>query len=356
MFSTEPSPADSAEVRDLAATLMDSLKSGSSFESLATTYSDDQGSAEKGGDLGFFGKGAMVKPFEEAAFAAKKGEIVGPVKSNFGLHIIQVEDKKFEDGEQKVKARHILLKFKASRSTQEAARDNANYFAEVASEEGFTTTANIDKIEIDTTDYFSDTGFIPSLGMQKRIAMSAFNKKIDENSKVYFIDGKGYLVYKLVGIQAEKVKSLEEVRQTIVTKLKRELQYEKAKLAAQQAREKIQLPEDLERIATEDSLEVKTTNSFTRDGNITGVGRDPVFAGAAMALDENEVSQPVKGTRGYYLIRSKEKTPFDEEGFKAQREQLKAQILETKRRSVYSNWVTNMKENANIEDYRYVFF
>jgi peptidyl-prolyl cis-trans isomerase D len=67
-------------------------KNPKSFAEVAKKESQDPGSAAKGGDLGFFGRGAMVKPFEEAAFAAKKGEIVGPVASDFGYHVIEVTD------------------------------------------------------------------------------------------------------------------------------------------------------------------------------------------------------------------------------------------------------------------------
>ncbi|HET9576499.1 MAG TPA: SurA N-terminal domain-containing protein [Usitatibacter sp.] len=67
-------------------------KNPKSFADVAKKESQDPGSAVQGGDLGFFGKGAMVKPFEEAAFSAKKDEIIGPVKSDFGYHVIKVTD------------------------------------------------------------------------------------------------------------------------------------------------------------------------------------------------------------------------------------------------------------------------
>jgi peptidyl-prolyl cis-trans isomerase D len=69
-------------------------KAPKTFADVAKKESQDTGSAAQGGDLGFFGPGAMVKPFEQAAFAAKKGEIVGPVASDFGFHVIQVTDVK----------------------------------------------------------------------------------------------------------------------------------------------------------------------------------------------------------------------------------------------------------------------
>jgi foldase protein PrsA len=70
------------------------LKAGKDFAEVAKTYSEDAGSASKGGDLGFFGRGRMVKEFEQAAFAAKVGEVVGPIKSQYGYHIIKVTERK----------------------------------------------------------------------------------------------------------------------------------------------------------------------------------------------------------------------------------------------------------------------
>jgi len=89
---------DEAEARELADELYAELKADpSQFSALASKYSDDDGSAGKGGDLGFFSKGRMVKPFEEAAFELEKpGDLAGPVKTRFGFHIIRLDDKKGE--------------------------------------------------------------------------------------------------------------------------------------------------------------------------------------------------------------------------------------------------------------------
>ncbi|MBV9439581.1 MAG: peptidylprolyl isomerase [Candidatus Eremiobacteraeota bacterium] len=70
------------------------IKSGGSWDTLAKQYSTDPSSKDKGGELGFFGRGQMVPQFQDAAFGANVGQIVGPVKSPFGYHIIQVEEKK----------------------------------------------------------------------------------------------------------------------------------------------------------------------------------------------------------------------------------------------------------------------
>jgi parvulin-like peptidyl-prolyl isomerase len=70
------------------------LEDGANFAKLAKKYSQDPGSAQKGGDLGCLGKGETVPDFEEAAFGAKQGEIVGPVKTQFGYHVLEVTDVK----------------------------------------------------------------------------------------------------------------------------------------------------------------------------------------------------------------------------------------------------------------------
>ena len=76
------------EKESLAKEILERIKKGESFAKLAEQYSTD-GSRRRGGDLGFFGKGMMVKPFEEAAFALEKGQVSGLVKTQFGYHIIK---------------------------------------------------------------------------------------------------------------------------------------------------------------------------------------------------------------------------------------------------------------------------
>ncbi|HWT06153.1 MAG TPA: peptidylprolyl isomerase [Xanthomonadales bacterium] len=82
--------ADAAKAKEVLA----KLKAGGSWDALAKQYSTDPASKDKGGELGFFGRGQMVGPFQDAAFGAKVGQVVGPVKSPFGYHVIQVEEKK----------------------------------------------------------------------------------------------------------------------------------------------------------------------------------------------------------------------------------------------------------------------
>jgi len=108
IFSTTATAKDSSEIRELADDILQRIQDGDDFGELAEIYSEDPGSKDKGGVLGFFSKGVMVKAFEDAAFSGKPGEIVGPIQTQHGLHIIKIEEKKTENSEEKVNARHIL--------------------------------------------------------------------------------------------------------------------------------------------------------------------------------------------------------------------------------------------------------
>ena len=92
------------------------VRAGEDFASLAKEFSQDPGSRAQGGDLGWFGRGQMVKPFEEAAFALKEGEVSGVVESQFGYHIIKTESRRTQTGgdgkpAEEVRARHILVRY-----------------------------------------------------------------------------------------------------------------------------------------------------------------------------------------------------------------------------------------------------
>ena len=103
------------------------LQEGGDFNSLASMHSDDTYNAQNGGDLGWFGRGAMVPEFEQLAFSLGVGEIGGPLKTKFGYHIIKVDEVKSEESEEdkEVKARHILFRFQTTQEYLDDKLENA---------------------------------------------------------------------------------------------------------------------------------------------------------------------------------------------------------------------------------------
>lgn len=127
-FEIKAGPEDEAVAKEKTeGILKEALAEGADFGALAQKYSED-GSAANGGNLGWFGKGQMVKEFEEAAFAGEKGKVIPKViKTEFGYHVVKVEDKK-EDGSE-VNASHIIVTFKVGQATVDAMKKKVETIA-----------------------------------------------------------------------------------------------------------------------------------------------------------------------------------------------------------------------------------
>lgn len=110
---------DTKEARAKIEDILKRARAGEDFAALAREYSQDRGSKPEGGELGWFGRGVMIKPFEDAAFALKPGEVSGVVETVFGYHIIQVEERRTQAGDdgkpvEQVRARHILVRYNSA--------------------------------------------------------------------------------------------------------------------------------------------------------------------------------------------------------------------------------------------------
>ena len=357
LFEYLPSLADSIQTRQDIQDIYDQIIQGADFEELAKE-SDDSGSKDKGGDLGYFGKGTMVKPFEDAAFSAQVGDVVGPIETQHGLHVIEVLDRKMEDGEIKVHARHILLQYKASPETYDGIMDKSDYlydeatktkgqhFAEIAEQEGLT---------VRETPLFQEGGFVPGIGMSARVQFFAFNEKLNWISQPMRA-GENTIVFRISEIQKPHYKPLEDVTSTIENTIQKDKQKSKAGDHCHQVWSKISGGMKFEDAAQQDSLEIFETGLISLQSYISRVGRDAHFSGAAFQLKVGEVSQPVEGTRGYYLINVFQRIDFDEDTYETEKESQKQRLLQQKQQMIMMAYIDNLKEEADIEDYRNQYF
>ncbi len=343
--------ADSQAVDELAAELLAEARGGADFSELARLNSQDPGSAPKGGDLGFFARGAMVKAFEEAAFSGKPGDIIGPVATQFGLHIIKVGERKKEEGEDKVQASHILLKYEMSPRTREALQEEAAYIAEAAKEQDLKSVAAAENIKLERTEPFTAGGFIPGIGMEPRLSGFVFRSKKGAVSDVIYAE-RGYIVVRVADIIPEHIKSWSDSRETITAKLKNDKAMELARQKCQALYEQAKSTGSLAGAAAQIGAQVQQAADFTFSSYVAGIGREPRFVGAAFGLQPGAISEPVEGTRGYYLIKLLSKNSINEQEFEAQKEPLRAQLMQRKQQSIFGQWYTGLKDKADIKDFR----
>lgn len=331
--------------------LYNRLVAGENFSALAKEFSTDQGSAKKGGDLGYFAKGMMVKEFENACFNGKVGEVQKPIKTNYGYHIIKVTDRT----DKKYVVEKIVNKIKQSASSKDRNYNNANDFSYLAKKNDFDQEAKLLNYKVQETPLFvENTGSIPSIGTSERLVKFAFANSVNSIGDPFKVPS-GYVVVKITESTSEKFRPFDEVKTQLKPIVMREMKFEKIKGMAENLFKKI--GGDLNKVSSIDSrIMVQQTGNFTPASTVPNIGRDYGFINAAQKLDVNKISEPVKGLRGYYLIKVSKRTPFDKTIYSAQSSNIRNMLFQEKRSRFLNQWVTDIKKSADIVDNRYLFY
>ncbi|MDD3050440.1 MAG: peptidylprolyl isomerase [Candidatus Cloacimonetes bacterium] len=354
-MSLEPSIADKNALRDSAMTIYQMAKSGESFEQLARDYSEDN-SAANGGDLGFFGKGKMVPEFETTAFALNVGEISEPVLSQFGYHIIKLEEKrKAEDGSDEVRARHILFKLSASEKTKNDHKLKTDEFYALTKEKGIEAAAKEMALSVsETPEFYENATYISGIGREEALVKFAFDNevgavanKIENSRNDVFISEVSFKI----GTHYEEY---DKAKARIESKIKNERQVaaviEKAKLFAESNEQSNYLAQ-----ATKDGWEIVEAKGIVKDRYITKVGKIDELSTAVLALDNNDCTGLVLSDKGAYIAFVENRIKPDMEKFENEKETLTETMLTNKQNQHYNEWYQDIKEKAKIVDNRAEF-
>lgn len=250
--------------RQLAEKVLAEARAGKGFAQLARQYSDDPGSAAKGGELGYFPRGAMVGPFEEAAFALKPGEVSGIVETPFGLHIIKCEGR-IEAGVRPLT--EVVDEVKAAVKTEKArqlAFEKAMDAYNVNRKGGdLDAAAKANGPELKETGFFSRQEAVEGLGDLPEVAGAAFTLKEGELARPVELP-QGVILFTVKARRESRLPELAEVRAEVEQAYRRE----QAKALARETAEKLlaaaKAGEKLETLARQRGETVERTGLFSR--------------------------------------------------------------------------------------------
>lgn len=344
-------PEQESAAKKLTAELITRAKRGEDFAALARQYSTEPAASQTGGDLGWFGKGRMVKPFEDAALNGRPGQIIGPVKTQFGIHVIKIEGR----DNRELKVATITLPVKASARTRDDAFQRTQDFAYVAKKGTFEKEAESLGLHVQETPEFQKGVMVPGLGIFESINKFAFKNGVGDISDAYQVTN-GYAVVKIVDAKKEGVRPFDEVKEGLKPRALRSKKMAKIKEVVQQRYASLGAVGDLNSLSSDPNVSVQTTGEFTAGGSIPTIGRDFAVNGVAKTGEVGKILSPVEGSRGYYLVKILNRTPFDSSAFNAQKNILSAQLLQEKKQRILTQWLEKMKEASDIEDNRDMFF
>ncbi len=332
------------QARQEALELKRQLAQGADFATLAREHSDDPGSARRGGDLGWFGRGRMVKPFEEAAFSAPIGRVIGPVETRFGYHLIEVTGR----SNQEVQIADLAMRLAPSLATlnriQERMEDLA-YYAEES--EDFEGEARRMGLQVQEMRIEEGQQFLPGIGQSRAILNFLADADEGDISQVIELDDR-FIVLQLVEVTPEGYRSFEEVRDEIRPRVllekKKEVQVARLRQTLQQ--------HGFDGLAEALGTTVQTVTQLSYSQTlIPGLGREPRFIGTVFGLQEGETSDVVAGENAAFVVqltRLYEPPPLSEQ----MREQIRQQLLNQRRQQVMTQWLAALREQADIKDYR----
>jgi parvulin-like peptidyl-prolyl isomerase len=340
--------------KDSAKTLAEKVKreaKNGNFGQLAMQYSIDQGSARRGGDLGYFGKGQMVPKFEKAAFAAKVGEIVGPVETQFGYHIIKITDRQSDE----IKYSEIVFKPKMSRLSKKAVGRNSKEFKSRLEEgENFDDIAKSFNMIARETGYFEKG--TPVLG-SNYLSVKAFELNVGDIINPIDIKNVGVIVAQLADIQPAGVVPYELMKNKIEVKLLQQKRVEALKGKAEKVYNEVKRLQSLADYTSSDlAVKLQTAVNVSNNGVVPGIGLDFVFTNQVFKLPLSKLSKPVKGDKAYYIIQVLNRTIPTEEEIEAQIKNYMLQLHNKFKSGSFYQWFNTLKADSEIQDLRTNFF
>ncbi len=338
---------DEAAVKLKAEALLKQAKAGADFAQLAKKNSEDEGSAAQGGDLDYFGRGKMVKEFDDVAFSLAPGQISDLVKSQFGFHIIKVTDKKPE-------TRRTLDEVRAEiteRLSYESAQTQAQTIGEAVAKE-ISSPADLDKVakarglSVQESGYFSKDEPIAGFGPAPEITDEAFTMK--EGTVAGPVrTARGTVFFATTGRQDARVPALAEVKD----KVREDALGQKARELSKARAEALGagLASNFAAAAKSAGLEVKATEIVARGTTWPDVGINSAVDDAIFQQAPGGVTRPIVTDGGTVIARVVERQDVTPEELAKARDGLKQELVADRRTKFFSAYMLKARERMKIQ-------
>ncbi|MDY6851216.1 MAG: SurA N-terminal domain-containing protein [Thermodesulfobacteriota bacterium] len=352
LFRVNPnaSPEKTNAVRAKAETVLNLVNKGGDFAKLAEKYSEGP-TAKTGGDLGWFAKDQMVKPFSDAVFKMKKDQISGLVHTEFGFHIIKLDDRRADRNRSYEEVKYEIRKKIIREKTAELAADRATETYEKAGLSGDLKAAAAEMgLTPKTTGFFSANTSLIDQGLPPKFNEIALGLQEGEMGPLVDMDEK-HVMIKCLARKESYLPGLEEVRASVKVDFVEEKAMEAASRAASEFLTQVNGGRDWDKLIQEQNLKAGSTGPFTRNETIPKIEVSRGLKDAAFLLVGlgQTGPEPYASDKGYYVIRLKASLPASEEEFEKQKANLKERLEANKSQAYIYYWLESVKADSSIE-------
>ena len=359
LFEVKPGQPESAweDARRKAAATAARIRAGEDFAKLAEELSDDPGSAARGGDLGFFGRGQLDPDFEEAAFALEEDELSGPVKSVFGYHVVKREADVPAFEEQADEIREMLGKQLAEDQAMATAMELT---ARAAGEADLAAEAGALGLKVVEPEPFAAGDPIGELGWQRHIAEEAFALDVGEVGSALPVTEpsmrgaagglRGFVVYQVTAKLEPGPAPFDKVKDRVVADWRRDKALEAVAGRAGELFRGAKERGDLEAAARAFGATYGETPAFTRAAPAGQLGGDYGVAAAAFDAPQGGVVGPLRTSAGFYVVEVLEKEAADAALYATRGDEYRARLLNQRRQLILAEWYRDLVARARIKN------
>lgn len=346
------------EAKKKAEEVLELVKRGEDFGELAKKLSQDPGSAGKGGDLGWFPRGVMIKDFEETAFSLGKGELSGVVKTEFGYHIIKVDDKRPAEpmpiAEVSDKISEELSRRKGEDSIKEIMETLRREFEKAEGTEALKKAVKLHNgVKSDLTGLFPENIPVKAFAANEKLRDIVFYMSEGRTSNV-IATPEGMYVIKLLKRVEPHTPEYSSIAADVKKRLKEIKSTEAAGKAAEELLKRVLAGEDLEKIASREGYKVKRTDYFSRvRGVIPGINAYARDYPALFTLNKESpyFQEVLKANGKFYLLKWKGSREAPEKNLEVVRESIELNLKAAKEEEAMVNWLEGLRSSAKIRVY-----
>jgi peptidyl-prolyl cis-trans isomerase D len=332
-----------AAAKAKAEDVLKQLKAGGSWDELAKKYSDDPGSKNTGGDLGFAQRGRMVPEFDNAIFTQKIGDIE-IVKSQFGYHVVQVEERQTAHTQP---LNEVLPQIQTTLLRESAAQAEENYARALTSEadkDGLEKAAAAHHLEVVTTPPVERTGVIAALASSTELLSKAFAAK-QGDAPQFAPTGEGYAVFQVTGIQAAHAPAFADWKSHVLDDYRNEKLPGLLNQKTQELADKAKAENDLAKAAKELGATVKTSDLVSPTGQVPGLGDVGQVAPQLFDLNVGSVAGPIDAERNGAVVKIVDKQQPSDEEIQKNFDQTRDQILDERRNDAFGIFVGGVMDD-----------
>lgn len=331
--------AEMAEIRKKAADVVAQAKKGAKFEDLAKKYSEDPGTKDKGGEMGWIVRGQAMPELEKAAFGTSKGEVSDVVTTQIGIYVIKVTDK--EQAHTKTLA-EVMPILQGALSKQKADAMADDVAKKIGDEIRKTAKPSLDAIgkefglTPEETRPLGVTDSAPELGTAPDIKETIFRLRKGDVSQPVRTD-RGYVVLAVKDISSAHQGTLAEMHDKIVADFRHDKSVDLARQRAADLAKRAQSGEDFAKTTKSLGLDMKTSDEVARDGSITGAGTVKQYPGA-FSLPVGKSGDPVFLGSDWVVYRVADHQQPNQADFDKQKKDIETQLLDAKRQLAFESF------------------